>query len=125
MKVLFVGSNPSRKNLKTEQPFEGTLSHRTLLAWIAELGINEYTLANVSNRLDFKSPTREELAILRSRALKYDIVVALGNNAAKALKSLSLCYIKLPHPSPRNRMLNDKPQLKRILADARTLLSDI
>jgi len=35
-----------------------------------------------------------------------DVYVALGNNASRALYGIP--HFKLPHPSPKNRKLNDK-----------------
>lgn len=34
--------------------------------------------------------------------------VALGNNASRVLENMEIPHFKLPHPSPRNRMLNNK-----------------
>lgn len=35
-------------------------------------------------------------------------IVALGGFASKVLDKLGVEHFKLPHPSPRNRLLNDK-----------------
>ena len=107
MKVLFVGSNPSKANLKPEQPFIGTKSYNKLLQWIDILGIKEYTLVNASDKLGNISLGDMNLDRLQDNMIKHDVVVVLGRNAEKAVKALGRKeYIYMPHPSPRNRALN-------------------
>ena len=36
------------------------------------------------------------------------LFVALGNNASERLSDMDIEHFKLPHPSPRNRKLNDQ-----------------
>lgn len=42
-------------------------------------------------------------------------IIALGNNASKALENIA--HFKLPHPSGRNRQINDKAFIDQRLAD--------
>lgn len=124
MKVLFVGSNPSKKNLKSEQPFIGTRSHDTLLQWIAALGVSDYTLTNASDKVAYRL-TNEDIDYdrLEDLIVKNDVIIALGRVAEKAVKATGRkSYVYLPHPSPRNRVLNDKAYVARLLAVTRTLL---
>lgn len=120
MKVLFVGSNPSTKNLKTEQPFIGTRSHDTLMCWINRLGVTDYTLTNASDRLDGANIDYDRLQDLM---VAHDTVVALGRAAEKAIKATGRkTYLYLPHPSPRNRLLNDKAYINKLLMVTKTYL---
>jgi uracil-DNA glycosylase len=41
MKVLFIGCNPSLKNIDPKVPFEGTRSGKALDGWIAKLGLSK------------------------------------------------------------------------------------
>ena len=110
MMIVFVGDKPSTKNTDLNVPFIGTQSHKTLLKWIEYLGINEYIL--------FNSHTEQELIEFESFC-KHNtcLVVALGNNAARAMKryALDLLFFTLPHPSPRNLILNDSKFVTREL----------
>lgn len=109
MKVLFVGSNPSRANLKTEQPFIGTKSYDKLLQWIDYLDIKEYTLVNASNKLGDVALGDMNLDRLADGMIRHDVVVALGRTAEKAVRAAGRSvFFYLPHPSPRNRVLNNK-----------------
>lgn len=49
----------------------------------------------------------------------YDRVVALGNFASDALKRIKKDHFKLPHPSPRNRVMNDKKKVQEILQECK------
>jgi len=109
MKVLFVGSNPSEANLKTEQPFIGTRSHKKLLQWIDWLGVEDYTLINASDKLGSVTLGDMNFDRLQDSMIRHDVVIALGRVAEKAVKTAGRKdYLYLPHPSPRNRVLNDK-----------------
>lgn len=99
MKVLFVGDKPSSKNTDPSVAFVGTRSKLKLEYWAMKLNISPngyYTI----NRIDFDFPIRVINAIYLG-----DPIIALGNNASKALDKIP--HFKLPHPSPRNRQLND------------------
>jgi len=100
MKTVFVGDKPSSKNLDKTIPFVGTPSHKTLMKWICKLDIKDYVLLNSDTEED-----KLKLKLLKYSNYKY---IALGNNAAKVLKQFSISHYKLPHPSPKNRALNNK-----------------
>lgn len=116
MRVLFVGSNPSRKNLNSEQPFIGSPSGKVLLQWIAILEIKDYTMVNVSDKLDGPIYKRDmNLGRLDMYVAKHDYVIALGRTAHNALRYIKASHMLLPHPSPRNRLLNDKELINQWL----------
>ena len=106
IKIIFVGDKPSSKNTHPDVAFIGTPSHRNLVRWIGVLDCFNYLLINSethNNMKDIKqvSPTCK--------------VVALGNNASVRLTEAGVKHFKLPHPSPKNRVLNDKPKLNSLL----------
>lgn len=54
----------------------------------------------------------------------YDKVVALGRTASEALGLIGVAHFRLPHPSPRNRQLNDKLSLRVSLLECKCYLED-
>lgn len=107
-KVVFVGDKPSKKNLHKDLAFVGTISYKTLMNWITELDCSgNYTMIN--------SHTSLLLDMAEYEWLNGASIVALGNEAAKRLNARGIYFLKLPHPSPRNRKLNDKEFIKTTL----------
>lgn len=114
-KVLVVGLNPSLNNVDPTVPFSGTRSGITLKSWMTTLGLPEIRLINVSDRIDYKDPKSMELIRLELRSIGYNKIIALGNEVSKILKKLDKKHFKLPHPSGRNRLLNDPQYIIRQL----------
>ena len=108
--VVFVGDKPSLKNDNPEVAFVGTPSYTTLCSWINEMNVFDYVLIN-SEAGDIE------------KLIEYDlenyIFVALGAKAASVLDVLEISYFALPHPSPRNRVLNDRPLVASKLKDCK------
>jgi uracil-DNA glycosylase len=126
--IWFVGSNPSRKNDDKMTPFYGTRSLLTLLAWIAYLDVKEYAFINASNEFanDGKVKlTGDDYVRLYMALNKEKRVVALGKIASNALTKLKIKHTTLPHPSPRNRKLNDPYFTDAELAKCRKYLDKI
>lgn len=126
--IWFVGSNPSKKNTCPLVPFEGTKSMLTLQAWFAALGIAKYGLINVSNVLTDKGKvtiTPYDLSRVYTQLKGQKKVIALGNIASKALKELEIDHFKLPHPSPRNRLLNNPIYIEGELTKCEQYLASV
>jgi len=109
-KIIFIGDKPSLKNTNPDVPFVGTVSYKTLLKWFKILNLNEnnYTIYNSHN-----------LTCIETIKNTYNInnkYIALGNEASKRLDKLNIKHFKLPHPSGRNRLLNDKFKINEILS---------
>lgn len=98
--VLFVGDEPSSKNEYANIPFLSTKSHKTLILWWAQLGNINIIIENSH------TPQCLELIQIRNK-LGYKIIT-LGNKASNRLSKLGIDHFKLPHPSGRNRKLNNK-----------------
>src|SRR5690348_1824720 len=98
--ILFVGDQPSSKNIDPNVAFIGTMSHKVLNQWIEILKVNKATLEN-----SYSQPCQDKIKLHYKRG---DIVIALGNKASSVLDELKIEHFKLPHPSPRNRKLNNK-----------------
>lgn len=111
MRVLFVGDKPSKHNLDPDVAFEGTRSMTTLLTWIEFLGLSlgEYRIINRNH------PSFETTINLFNDCA----IIALGEEASKALNAIEEPHFKLPHPSGLNRKLNDKAYILAILRECK------
>lgn len=125
-KVIFVGSNPSRASDTPSIPFLETRSGDVLRSWVKLLGVHCYRFVNVSDRVtEGNRPLRkrEVLYDTLARQLQGDFfIIALGNTAASALTRVGRSHFKLPHPSPKNRRLNDRRGVLEALRDCRRWL---
>lgn len=101
MNVIFVGDRPSKKNLDPNVAFVGTKSHVNLSGWILAMKVGSYLMVNSYTHAD-----QVQVARLYSHGER--VFVALGNNASKFLTRMGFDHYKLPHPSPRNRLLNSQ-----------------
>ena len=116
-KILFVGSNPSCKSPDNSAFNLNTPSRRILDSWLRELG-DDVIVAHCNVSSDKTADNRP----LSAKEIKQSLpdllqlidghadhkVVALGNTAARALTLLHVEFYAMPHPSGRNRKLNDK-----------------
>lgn len=111
VKVLFVGDKPSAHNTDPDVAFEGTKSYETLKTWIEFLGLKpgEYKMIN---------RTHSQFEIIVGM-FNDCAIVALGEEASKALNALHEAHFKLPHPSGRNRVLNNHIYVESILRECR------
>lgn len=127
MSVWIVGSNPSPKNVNPKLPFWGTKSYDTLSKWLTYLGINKHGLINVSDEVTRgKVPkiTNQDLFRLKTKLEGATKVIALGNTASTALHRLGIRHFKLPHPSGRNRLLNNQSYLETKLRECKEYLNE-
>lgn len=112
--ILFVGDKPS---IKTDPnvPFKGASCEKRLNSWVNQLndyyGCDEHEIINqISSMFVIKAYFYFE---------RGGPIIALGNNASKALDKLDIPHFKLPHPSGRNRQINDKEFIKVKLEECR------
>lgn len=126
--IIFVGDKPSKQNLDPDIPFVGTQSYKKLLSWIAKLDVdyNDSVICNVEHlKIDSMGHMSVELNCMFFEIdPEGDRFVALGNNAAKALRALSLPFFQLPHPSGLNRKLNDKTYVEYVLDECKEYIHE-
>lgn len=103
MRVLVVGMNPSIRSSKKSSP---TL--KKLNELMTDCGIHHYSFINTPDETDTVVKAQIDRACLKAFSKSYDKVIALGNFASEVLNTISVPHFKLPHPSPRNRLLNHK-----------------
>jgi hypothetical protein len=118
-RVLFVGINPSR----VTDTGKYTLTIRKLHEWALTMGLQFFSFVNVGHDPNVFVPEKEFL-LDSLQARKYDAIVALGNVASSCLKKMGVEHYKLPHPSPRNRLLNDKSFESACLESCRSYIEE-
>lgn len=109
--ILFVGDRPSKRT-DPNVPFKGAACEKRLTEWIEYIGAHPYYIIN-SHMDDSKDLIR------LWQTLGFPIV-ALGNNASKALGNIY--HFKLPHPSGRNRQINNKEFINKKLEECKNWL---
>jgi uracil-DNA glycosylase len=126
--VLFIGCNPTLKNTDPSVPFIGTKSYDILSVWIEtiqespEMPEFEVILANAcSTVLTSGDVPRDSDMDFEGLAWwinesNPDAIITLGKFAERTAKKMGLTYLTLPHPSGRNRQLNDKKYVEQRLA---------
>lgn len=121
MMIFIIGDQPSAKNLDPEVPFVGTASYKRLLEWIGRLDINitDTVLCNTENVKKSRPDWRPDVNLkgYTTEILEHDVVITLGEKAREYVeKELDIkVYYPLPHPSGRNRKLNDKKYINKVL----------
>lgn len=129
MKVLILGQNPSKSNTDPDIPFEGTRSGKILDKWLRNIlnDNDQYTLMNCSNDPDYKFTAKNKKFLatkITHVADKFDKIVALGMQASYVLEMAGVAHFALPHPSGRNRLLNDKRFVEEILTECFRYIHD-
>lgn len=103
--ILLVGDRPSKRT-DPDVPFKGAACEPRLKNWINNItkDIKEVRVVNTT------SP-HFLLAVIMAGMANIPII-ALGNNASAALRKEFVPHFKLPHPSGRNRQINDELYIK-------------
>lgn len=107
--IYFIADKPTKDNVSQEVPLVGTQSYKTLLEWIGEMDI-DISRVRMYNQNDAPfSNVLSRASLNKAITLRQICVIALGQKAATYLKKAGINnYFTLPHPSGRNRLLNDK-----------------
>lgn len=106
MRILIVGQNPA------DRPLDGShtksMTFRKLDKWAEELDIGMYAFINTVPERGAATMKNVQWDYLRQSVTLHKKVIALGGFASSVLTKLNVDHFRLPHPSPRNRLLNDK-----------------
>lgn len=111
-RIIFVGLNPSAAEYRKLCALD------RLKCWYDYLDIKMCSFVNCIPDVN-KNPKLKDVDLnnLFTYVQNYDRVVALGNIASTSLSRINIKHFKLPHPSPRNRLLNDKMYERKVLND--------
>lgn len=113
-KTIVLGMNPGYGSY-----MKVPSTYKKLYSWMAKLGIQYFSFANVNDQLDHVPLKLVDYDRLNTLTRGYDNALSLGNYASDALKKINVKHFKLPHPSGRNRLLNDKTYEETILEECR------
>lgn len=119
IKVLVVGINPGPPS---KNPNRSPTRER-LEKWMSRLNIQHYSFCNTFEEVGPPDTSKIDILSLVKITDDYDAVIALGNFVSEVLHSIGTEHFKLPHPSPRNRLLNDKTYEANVLNECRKYLN--
>lgn len=112
IKIVIVGDEPSKTNIRDDIAFVGAKCFPTLVKWIKELNPDYYVCLN-SYRV-------QDLAKIESLYNDGFKVIALGKKASDRVNFIN--HYPFLHPSGLNRKLNDKEYVKERLRDCKSWL---
>jgi uracil-DNA glycosylase len=121
VKVLIVGQNPG--NNPRAAKFRNHTIDR-LNQWCDELGITHYGFVNAVTHQGECKIKDVDFARLKECVNGQVAVIALGVFASKCLEIINRSHFRLPHPSPRNRLMNDKEFIKNALTECKEFLEN-
>ncbi len=118
--VYIVADQPSNANLSPSVPLVGTDSYKTLLRWCGEMDV-DVSRVRFYNQNDGPFDNGMSRATLNQAVKLGQIkVLALGQKASGYLNKVGVDeYFVLPHPSGKNRLLNDKEYVAHKLGACR------
>lgn len=99
MKTLVIGLNPSR-NLGRSS------SLRSLNKWLDILNLKVVSFTNLYEGFEIDEK-ENKIDFIKEIAKDYDATLALGERVSCKLSVSGVNHFKLPHPSGRNRNLNN------------------
>lgn len=128
MIIVFVGDKPSPRMKSGAKPFQGAACEKRLKEWIDFL-IPKFQ----QNWVHIYNSTPADIGKLLHDSHKWDSnyclpegkvrYITLGANSHKWISRYFPFHVYcLPHPSGRNRLLNNKPLLEKKLAECKKWL---
>lgn len=113
VKVVFVGDRPSPTNVSNYIAFVGAKCFPRFIEWIKDLAPDYYTCYNVHDS-DGHTDLQNVVNIMNLLESGFK-VIALGKQASAALLTQGIPHYEIPHPSGRNRKINDQYTIDQCL----------
>ena len=113
MKLLIIGMNPANRDYDHRK---GNPTLNRLYSWLDQLNVKHFSYINT-----FDTPTNTpkfsyiDYNRLFTITQNYDKIICLGKFVSTAMNKLQVFHFCLPHPSPRNRKLNDYVYVQKII----------
>ena len=117
-RILIIGMNPSNKPTKGKT----SATFKKLEKWMDELGIQYFSFCNTYDEQAEAKFSNVDFNRLCTASKGYDKIIALGGFVSASLNKINIDHFKMPHPSPRNRLLNDKSFELDVLNKCRSYL---
>lgn len=99
-------------------------SFRKLESWMDSLEVQHFSFCNTFDDPSAAKLSKVDFQRLCTLSKGYGKIIALGGFVSGALNKIDVTHFKMPHPSPRNRLLNDKAYERQIIKQCREYLYD-
>lgn len=119
--ILILGQNPGN-NPKAYHYKNHTIDR--LNKWADLFDVKHYSFMNCSDVRGEIKLKDVDFNYVQSTVIGYNKVIALGGFSSAVLSRINIMHFRLPHPSPRNRALNDKAELSRILDECKRYIHE-
>lgn len=117
--TIFVGIQPSRAKFRKNCALD------RFALWMDCLDISRVTFHNaIPDELLPQSVQSANFKLLYNCIDGYEKVVALGSLVSRILTKMEVKHFKMPHPSPLNRLLNDKSYEIKLLNELKDYIYD-
>lgn len=116
MNLLIVAQNPGN-NPKAFRFKNHTIDR--LNQWVDHFGVQHYSFVNAVSIQGECKIKDADFELLRDCITDNTKVIALGSFASACLDRINISYFRLPHPSPRNRLMNDKEYVQNVLNECK------
>lgn len=117
--ILVIGMNPSTKPTLNGKP---NATFRKLESWMSECGVKHFSFCNTFDDTSKPKQSKVDFERLSNLSREYNKIIALGGFVSESLNKIDVAHFKMPHPSPLNRLLNDKLYEKNILNECKEYL---
>ena len=116
--ILVVGMNPSGRDVKGKKG--PTISK--LESWMEQLDVPYFSFINTFDEPGEAKITRVDFNRLHRLSKDYGKIIALRGFVSTVLNKIDVGHFKLPHPSPLNRLLNDREFEKQVIRECKLYL---
>lgn len=117
--AIFIGMQPSRAKFRKNCALD------RFALWMDQLGVSRVSFHNAIP--DDSLPQRigsADFKLLYRCVEGYEKVVALGSLVSQILTRMEVQHFRMPHPSPLNRLLNDRSYETRLLNELKDYIYD-